>query len=83
LYALGGKLAGADMATATGPDTLRISRPFGKQSVAGAEAGTRRSWSPRRARRFSISATLTTTATKDVQVRLEPRASPSSRTITT
>src|SRR3954467_4454746 len=40
LYALGGKLAGADMATSAGPDTLRISRPFGKQSVPALKAGS-------------------------------------------
>ena len=56
----------------TGPNTLRISRPFGKQSVPALQAGTARIVATATRKSFLNLRTLTTTATKDVQVRLEP-----------
>jgi len=55
-----------------GPDTVRISRPFGKQSVPSLRAGTARLVATATRKSFLNLRTLTTTATKDVQVRLEP-----------
>src|SRR5438128_19096 len=55
----------------TGPNTLRISRPFGKQSVPALQAGTARIVATATRKSFLNLRTLTTTATKDVQVRLE------------
>jgi len=56
----------------TGPDTIRISRPFGKQSVPSLHAGSARIVVSATRKSFLNLRTLTTTATKDVQVRLEP-----------
>jgi murein DD-endopeptidase MepM/ murein hydrolase activator NlpD len=56
----------------TGPNTLKVSRPFGKQSVPQLKAGTARIVASATRRSFLNLRTLTTTATKDVQVRLEP-----------
>jgi murein DD-endopeptidase MepM/ murein hydrolase activator NlpD len=55
-----------------GPNTIRISRPFGKQSVPSLRAGAARIVVSATGKSFLNLRTLTTTATKDVQVRLEP-----------
>ncbi len=56
----------------TGPDTIRVSQPFGKQAVPSLRAGTARIVVSATRKSFLNLRTLTTTATKDVQVRLEP-----------
>ena len=58
--------------TASGPNAVRISRPFGKQSVPSLRAGKARIVASATRKSFLNLRTLTTTATKDVQVRLEP-----------
>src|SRR5437762_379033 len=55
-----------------GPNTIRITRPFGKQSVPSLRAGPARIVVSATRKSFLNLRTLTTTATKDVQVRLEP-----------
>jgi len=55
-----------------GPNTVRISRPFGKQNVPSLRAGNARIVVTATGKSFLNLRTLTTTATKDVQVRLEP-----------
>jgi len=57
---------------ASGPDTVRISRPLGKQSVPSLRAGPARIVVTATRTSFLNLRTLTTTATKDIQVRLEP-----------
>jgi len=57
---------------ASGPDTIRISRPFGKQSVPSLRAGPARIVVTATRKSFLNLRTLTTTAARDVQVRLEP-----------
>src|ERR1051325_10181204 len=54
-----------------GPNTLRVTRPFGKQSVPQLRAGAARIVVSATRKSFLNLRTLTTTATKDVQVRLE------------
>ncbi len=56
----------------SGPNTVRISRPFGKQSVPALKAGTAKITVTATRKSFLNLRTLATTATKDVQVRLEP-----------
>ena len=51
---------------------LRIARPIGKQSVPSLRAGPARIVVSATRKSFLNLRTLTTTATKDVQVRLEP-----------
>ena len=55
-----------------GPDTIRISRPFGKESVPTLHAGNARITVTATRKSFLNLRTLQTTATKDVQVRLDP-----------
>ena len=55
-----------------GPNTIRITRPFGKQSVPSLRAGPARIVVSATRKSFLNLRTLTTTATRDVQVRLEP-----------
>src|SRR5438105_2612407 len=55
-----------------GPNTIRITRPFGKQSVPSLRAGPARIVVSATRKSFLNLRTLTTTATQDVQVRLEP-----------
>jgi murein DD-endopeptidase MepM/ murein hydrolase activator NlpD len=55
-----------------GPNTVRISRPFGKQSVPQLRAGNARLVVTATRKSFLNLRTLTTTATRDIQVRLEP-----------
>ena len=55
-----------------GPNTVRVTRPFGKQSVPQLRAGTARIVATATRKSFLNLRTLTTTATKDVTVRLEP-----------
>jgi murein DD-endopeptidase MepM/ murein hydrolase activator NlpD len=59
-------------AVRTGPNTLKFSRPFGKQAVPQLKAGQARIVVKATRKSFLNLRTLTTTATKDVQVRLEP-----------
>jgi len=55
-----------------GPDTIRISRPFGKQAVPSLRSGTARIVVSATRKSFLNLRTLTTTAMKDVKIRLEP-----------
>ena len=55
-----------------GPNTIRITRPLGKQSVPQLRAGAARIVVSATRKSFLGLRTLTTTATKDVTVRLEP-----------
>jgi len=59
-------------APATGPDTIRITRPFGKQSVPSLRQGSARIVVSATRTSFLNLRTLTTTTTRDVQVRLDP-----------
>ena len=68
LFALGGTV---EHETISG-DTLRVSRPLGKQSVPALRAGTARIAASATRASFLNLRTLTATATKDVQVRLDP-----------
>jgi murein DD-endopeptidase MepM/ murein hydrolase activator NlpD len=54
------------------PNTLRTSLPFGKQAVPQLKAGPARIVVSATRKSFLNLRTLTTTATKDIQVRLEP-----------
>jgi len=54
------------------PNTLRTSLPFGKQAVPQLKAGAARIVVSATRKSFLNLRTLTTTATKDIQVRLEP-----------
>jgi murein DD-endopeptidase MepM/ murein hydrolase activator NlpD len=56
----------------TGPNTVRYSRPIGKQSVPSLRSGAAKLTVTATRKSFLNLRTLTTTATKDVQVRLEP-----------
>ncbi len=67
LYSLGDPAG-----TAAGPDTLKISRPFGKQSVPSLRTGAAKITVTATRKSFLNLRTLTATATRDVQVRLEP-----------
>jgi murein DD-endopeptidase MepM/ murein hydrolase activator NlpD len=53
-------------------NTIRVSRPFGKQSVPQLRAGPAKIVVSATRKSFLNLRTLTTTATKDVEVRLEP-----------
>jgi murein DD-endopeptidase MepM/ murein hydrolase activator NlpD len=55
-----------------GPNTVRVTRPFGKQSVPQLRAGGARILVSATRKSFLNLRTLTTTATKDVTVRLDP-----------
>src|SRR3954471_10704605 len=55
-----------------GPDTVRVTRPFGKQSVPALHAGAAKIVASATRKSFLNLRTLTTTVTKEVQVRLEP-----------
>jgi len=68
LFTLGGTV---EHATISG-NTLRVSQPLGKQSVPALRAGTARITVSATRASFLNLRTLTTTATKDVQVRLDP-----------
>ena len=68
LFALGGTV---EHETISG-DTLRVSQPLGKQSVPALRAGTARIAVSATRASFLNLRTLTATATKDVQVRLDP-----------
>jgi murein DD-endopeptidase MepM/ murein hydrolase activator NlpD len=59
-------------APTTGPNTIRITRPFGKQNVPSLRAGPARIVVSATRESFLNLRTLATTATKDIQVRLEP-----------
>ena len=54
-----------------GPNTIRISRPIGKQAVPSLRSGPAKITVTATRKSFLNLRTLTTTATKDVQVRLE------------
>src|SRR5437870_1123548 len=58
--------------TQTGPDTVRISGPFGKQSVPELQQGSARIAVAASRPSFLSLRTLSSTASKDFQVRLEP-----------
>ena len=67
--------AGAELKQ-DGADKVRITREIGKQAVPTFRTARRASSSPRRGRCSTASGTLESTATRDVQVRLErPRVS--------
>ena len=68
LFALGGTVEHETIAG----NTLRVSRPLGKQSVPSLRAGTARIVVTATRASFLNLRTLTATATKDVQVRLDP-----------
>jgi murein DD-endopeptidase MepM/ murein hydrolase activator NlpD len=69
-----GAITGADEGTVTqtGPDTVRVSRPLGKQSVPELGQGAARIAVAASRPSFLNLRTLSSTATKDFQVRLEP-----------
>ena len=69
-----GAITGADQGaiTQTGPDTVRLSRPLGKQSVPELQQGTARITVSAARPSFLNLRTLSNTATKDFQVRLDP-----------
>ena len=68
-----GAIIGAEGAiTQTGPDTVRVSRPLGKQSVPALEQGTARITVSAARPSFLNLRTLSNTAAKDFQVRLDP-----------
>ena len=58
--------------TQTGPDTVRVSRPLGKQSVPELEQGAARITVAAARPSFLNLRTLSSSATKDFQVRLDP-----------
>jgi murein DD-endopeptidase MepM/ murein hydrolase activator NlpD len=62
----------SSLAQQTGPNTLKISRPFGKQAVPQLKSGPAKIVVSATRKSFLNLRTLTTTATKDIQVRLEP-----------
>ncbi len=67
-------LSGAQAATVSQPDAnhLRITRPFGKRGVPELQAGPARIVVTGTRQSFLKLRTVTSTATKDIQVRLEP-----------
>ena len=69
-----GSLTGAERGTITqtGPDTIRISGPFGKQSIPALQQGAARITVAASRPSFLNLRTLSTEASKDIQVRLEP-----------
>jgi len=58
--------------TDSGPNTVRYTRPIGKQAVPSLRSGTAKITVTATRKAFLNLRRLTTTATKDVQVRLEP-----------
>jgi len=56
----------------SGPNSVRYTRPIGKQDVPSLRSGTAKITVTATRKAFLNLRTLTTTATKDVQVRLEP-----------
>jgi murein DD-endopeptidase MepM/ murein hydrolase activator NlpD len=68
LFALGGSVEHETIAG----NTVRVSRPFGKQSVPALRSGAAKIVVTATRASFLNLRSLTTTATKDVQVRLEP-----------
>jgi murein DD-endopeptidase MepM/ murein hydrolase activator NlpD len=64
--------AEAVAASKTDPNHLRVSRPFGKQSVPDLQAGSARVVVTATRKSFLNLRTMTSTAAKDFQVRLEP-----------
>src|SRR5689334_19002076 len=56
----------------SGPNTVRYTQPIGKQAVPSLRSGTAKITVTATRKAFLNLRTLTTTATKDVQVRLEP-----------
>ena len=70
----GGLQQGAEGAaiTQTGPDTVRVSRPLGKQSVPELQQGAARIAVAASRPSFLNLRTLSSTAAKDFQVRLDP-----------
>jgi murein DD-endopeptidase MepM/ murein hydrolase activator NlpD len=69
-----GAMAGADQGTITqaGPDAVRISRPLGKQSVPELQQGPARITVSASRPSFLDLRTLSASATKDIEVRLDP-----------
>ena len=69
-----GAIAGAERGaiTQTGPDTVRVSRPLGKQSVPELQQGAARIAVTASRPSFLNLRTLSSTAAKDFQVRLDP-----------
>ena len=67
-------LDGAQSANVTqvDPNRIRVSRPFGKQSVPDLQSGTARIVVAATRRSFLSLRTLSSTMSKDIQVRLEP-----------
>jgi murein DD-endopeptidase MepM/ murein hydrolase activator NlpD len=55
-----------------GPDAIRITRPFGKQSVPELQAGTARIVVSASRKSFLNLRTLSSSASREVQIRLEP-----------
>jgi murein DD-endopeptidase MepM/ murein hydrolase activator NlpD len=73
LYSLGSAgIASAPGATTVDANHLRISRPFGKQSVPELQAGQARIVASAARKSFLNLRTITSNAARDVQVRLEP-----------
>src|SRR5262245_7763235 len=56
----------------SGPNTVRYTRPIGRQAIPSLRSGTAKITVTATRKAFLNLRTLTTTATKDVQVRLEP-----------
>ena len=69
-----GTIAGANGSTVvtTGPDTIRISRPLGKQSLPELQAGAARIVVSATRDSFLKLKTLSSSTARDIQVRLEP-----------
>jgi murein DD-endopeptidase MepM/ murein hydrolase activator NlpD len=69
-----GAITGAEggVVTQTGPDTVRVSRPLGKQSVPELQQGPARITVSATRPSFLNLRTLSNTAAKDFQVRLDP-----------
>jgi murein DD-endopeptidase MepM/ murein hydrolase activator NlpD len=69
-----GAMSGADQGTITqaGPDTIRVSRPLGKQSVPELQQGPARIIVSASRPSFLDLRTLSASATKDIEVRLDP-----------
>ena len=70
LFSLDG--AQAANVTQVDPNRIRVSRPFGKQSVPELQSGTARIVVAATRRSFLNLRTLSSTTSKDIQVRLEP-----------
>jgi peptidase M23-like protein len=74
LFDLADGLTGTDRGTVTqsGPDTVKYTRPLGKQSVPDLQSGPARVTVAASRKSFLDLRTLTASATKEFQVRLEP-----------